>query len=112
MTDASGETPSHITARVGIRELRNNVAAVVRRAAAGERIVVTVDGVATAQLGPLHRDDAWGLSLDDLVATGLLQPPAAGDYRRRDRLPHPREMEDVPVDVRLDAVLDELRGAP
>ena len=40
--------------RVGIRELRNNVAAVVRRAGAGERIVVTVDGVPAAQLGPLE----------------------------------------------------------
>ena len=29
--------------RVGVRELRNNVAAVVRRAGAGERIVVGVD---------------------------------------------------------------------
>src|SRR5213592_4960645 len=40
--------------RVGIRELRNDVAAVVRRAAAGERITVTVDGRPVAQLGPLE----------------------------------------------------------
>ena len=40
--------------RVGIRELRNQVAAVVRRAAAGERVVVTVDGRPVAQLGPLE----------------------------------------------------------
>jgi prevent-host-death family protein len=90
--------------RVGIRELRNNVAAVVRRAAAGERIVVTVDGVATAQLGPLEPDG--GVTLDDLIAAGLVLPPgrtdrpavAAGD------------VEDVPVDVRPDGVLDDLRG--
>src|SRR5512138_707827 len=49
--------------RVGVRELRNNVAAVVRRAAAGERVVVTVDGVPVAQLGPL--EGATALTVDD-----------------------------------------------
>ena len=54
--------------RVGIRELRNNVAAVVRRASRGERVVVTVDGVPAAQLGPLEA--TAGVTLDDLVAAG------------------------------------------
>jgi prevent-host-death family protein len=90
--------------RIGIRELRNNVAAVVRRAAAGERIVVTVDGVATAQVGPLTPPGGTGPRLDDLVAAGLAEPP-----RRRDRPTEP-EVEDVPVDARPDAVLDDLRG--
>jgi prevent-host-death family protein len=88
--------------RVGIRELRNNVAAVVRRAAAGERVVVTVDGVPAAQIGPLEAPAA--VSIDDLVAAGLARPPG-----RRDRPPAP-EAEDAPVDVRPDGVLDELRG--
>lgn len=88
---------------MGIRELRNNVAAVVRRAASGERIVVTVDGVATAQLGPL--EPTGQLTLDDLVAAGLVLPPA-----RLDR-PSPRDVEDVPVDARPDHILDELRGS-
>lgn len=88
--------------RVGIRELRNNVAAVVRRAAAGERIVVTVDGVATAQLGPLTPDGT--VTLDDLIAAGLVLPPG-----RTDR-PEIGGVEDVPVDVRTDDVLDDLRG--
>ena len=87
---------------MGIRELRNNVAAVIRRASRGERVVVTVDGVPAAQLGPLEA--AAGPTLDDLVASGLLEPS-----RRRDRPPAP-EVEDAPVDVRPDAVLDELRG--
>lgn len=89
--------------RVGIRELRNQVAAVVRRAARGERIVITVDGVATAQLGPLlpsHHD----LTVDDLVATGLARPAA-----RLDR-PPASTPEDVAVDIRPDDVLDDLRG--
>ncbi|MGH9228907.1 MAG: type II toxin-antitoxin system prevent-host-death family antitoxin [Acidimicrobiales bacterium] len=88
--------------RVGVRELRNNVAAVVRRASRGERVVVTVDGVPVAQLGPLEA--ASGVTLDDLVAGGLVDPPG-----RRDR-PRAPEPEDAPVDVRPDGVLDELRG--
>jgi prevent-host-death family protein len=87
---------------VGVRELRNNVAAVVRRASRGERVVVTVDGVPVAQLGPLEA--APRVTLDDLVAAGLVDPPA-----RRDRPPAP-EVEDTPVDARPDGVLDELRG--
>src|SRR5262249_8982808 len=89
--------------RIGVRELRNNVAAVVRRAAAGERIVVTVDGVPAAQLGPL--EGAAALTVDDLVAAGLARAPG-----RRDR-PSPPEAQDAAVDIRPDGVLDELRGA-
>jgi prevent-host-death family protein len=60
--------------RIGIRELRNQASGVVRRAKAGERIVITVDGVPTAQIGPLN-DAASARTLDDLVAAGLVLPP-------------------------------------
>lgn len=90
--------------KVGVRELRNNVAAVVRRASAGERIVVTVDGEPAAQIGPLHPLEPGDLTLDDLVAAGLARAPA-----RLDR-PTPSQVEDVPIDVRPDTVVDELRG--
>ncbi len=40
-------------ATVPQRELRNNISEVLRRAEAGERIVVTVDGRPVAELGPL-----------------------------------------------------------
>jgi antitoxin (DNA-binding transcriptional repressor) of toxin-antitoxin stability system len=103
-TRATVEPMEDAAARVGIRELRNQVATVVRRAAAGERLVVTVDGVATAQLGPLTPPGEARLTLDDLVAAGLVQPP-----NRPDR-PTPPPAEDVPVDVRIDDVLDDLRG--
>jgi prevent-host-death family protein len=89
--------------RVGIRELRNNVAAVVRRAAAGERITITVDGVPAAQLGPLS-PGGGALTLDDLVAAGLAVPPGRRDH------PADVDVEDVPVDARPDSVLDQLRG--
>jgi prevent-host-death family protein len=88
---------------VGIRELRNQVATVVRRASAGERIVVTVDGRPVAQLGPLE-PDAAGVTLHDLAAAGLLEPP------RQARSTSSPTAANPPVDVRLDRVLDDLRG--
>ncbi|WP_229022820.1 type II toxin-antitoxin system Phd/YefM family antitoxin [Actinomarinicola tropica] len=88
--------------RVGVRELRNQVAAVVRRAGAGERIVITVDGEPVAQLGPLS--PTASPTLDDLVAAGLAQPP-----RRADR-PAPPDPVDPPVDARTSSALDALRG--
>lgn len=87
---------------IGIRELRQQVAAVIRRAAGGERIVVTVDGVPTAQLGPLEPSSTP--TLDDLVATGLVDPP-----RRPGSVDEPDPI-DPAVDIRLDDVLDALRG--
>ena len=88
--------------RVGIRELRNDVAAVVRRAAAGERIVVTVNDLPVAQLGPL--EPVGSPSIDDLVAAGAVVAP-------RRAAPPPPEPVDPPVDARTGPVIDELRGA-
>src|SRR3954464_15503095 len=88
--------------RIGVRELRNDVAAVVRRAAAGERVVVTVDGRPVAQLGPLEPTGAP--TLDDLVASGHVRAP---------RRPPPEvpDAEDAPVDARSDWILDDIRGS-
>ena len=88
---------------MGIRELRNDVAAVVRRAGAGERIVVTVDGQPVAQLGPL--EPAGAPTLDDLVAAGAVVAP------RRASAPDVPEPIDPPVDARTGPIIDELRGA-
>lgn len=40
--------------RVASRELRNDTAGVLRRAAAGESVQITVNGEPVAELGPLH----------------------------------------------------------
>jgi len=96
------ETAAPLT-RVGVRDLRANVAALVRRAGGGERIVVTVDGVATAVLGPLT-PAAAAVTLDDLVAAGLVQPAVRAVH------PEAPEAASVPVDSRSDRVLSELRG--
>ena len=89
--------------RIGIRELRNNVASVVRRATKGERLVVTVDGHPVAQVGPLN-PDAEGFTLWDLAGAGLVEPP-----RRRDQ-PGPPKPEPMPANLRVDRILDQVRG--
>lgn len=60
--------------RVGIRELRNDASRVVRRAKAGERIIITVDGVAAAEIGPVAEGVAKR-TLVELIATGQVIPP-------------------------------------
>jgi prevent-host-death family protein len=90
--------------RIGVRELRNQVAAVVRRAGGGERMIITVDGSPVAQLGPI--EPTGSPTLDDLAAAGLVRLPG-----RPDR-PGPPEPFGVPVDVRLPDVIAALRGAP
>ena len=88
---------------IGVRELRANAAVTVRRAAAGDRFVITVNGRPAAQLGPLEPSVAE-LSLADLVSAGLLVAP-----RRTDP---PQLAQAVPVyaGARLDRLLRELRG--
>ncbi len=88
--------------RIGVRELRNQVAAVVRRAGAGERVVITVDGEPVAQLGPLEAPGAP--TIDDLAAAGMVQLPHRSDH------PTAPEATIVPIDARVDRVLAELRG--
>jgi prevent-host-death family protein len=88
---------------IGVRGLRANAAVTVRRAAAGDRFVITVNGRPAAQLGPLEPRVAE-LSLPDLVSAGLLIAP-----RRTDP---PQSAQAVPVyaGARLDRLLRELRG--
>jgi prevent-host-death family protein len=89
--------------RIGARQLRQDLAAQLRRAASGERLVVTVDGRPAALLGPVE-GDAAEVTLDALVAAGALVPP-----RRRDR---PRIAAPVAVwsGVRLDRAFRDVRG--
>jgi prevent-host-death family protein len=90
--------------RIGVRGLRNDVAAVIRRAGGGERIIVTVDGVPVAQLGPL--EPTGEPTIDDLAAAGLVRLPGRPDH------PAAPEPFGVPVDIRLSSVIAGLRGEP
>ncbi len=91
-------------AHIGVRALRNQVSELVRRAERGERIVITVDGKPMAQLGPLQ-PVGDRLSLQDLAAAGLIEPPRQA-LERSMPAPYP-----VPADVRLDRLIDQIRGA-
>ncbi len=89
--------------QIGARELRANLAAAVRQAGAGERVIITIDGRPVAQLGPLEAIGAP--SLQELAASGLVEPP------RRVGRPAAPDAIDAAIDVRLDRVLGEVRGA-
>lgn len=88
---------------IGVRELRQDLAAMIRRAGAGQRVVVTVAGRPAAIIGPVE-SAATNVSTDALVAAGLLVPPR--------RTADHGVGEPVPVwsGVRLDRVFRELRG--
>jgi prevent-host-death family protein len=87
--------------RLGVRELRASLAESVRRAASGERTVVTASGRPVAQLAPL---DAIAPTLDGLLASGALVAP-----RRTSEWRAPAPVR-VWAGVRIDQVLRELRG--
>lgn len=89
--------------RVGIRELRANLADAARRAGAGERVVITVDGRPLAQLGPLEPTDGQP-DIADLAARGLIVPA-----RRADR-PEPQFAMPMWAGTRIDQLVREVRG--
>jgi prevent-host-death family protein len=59
-----------MTVRMGIRELRQNLSAAVRRAERGETIEVTRDGEPVARLTPV----TYPTRLDRLIAEGRVRP--------------------------------------
>ena len=85
-----------------VRELRANLAAALRRAETGERVVVTVGGRPIAQLGPIEA--AARPTLDDLAAAGLVVPA------RRIEHPEADVVLALPVGARLDRLFEEIRG--
>lgn len=88
---------------IGIRDLRARLASMTRRAASGQRIVVTVDGEPIAQLGPLDPTDGRA-SLADLSSRGLLMAA------RRDDRPTPAFSMPMWAGTRIDRLLREVRG--
>ncbi len=82
-------------------ELRGELTDAVRRAAAGERTVITRSGRPLAQLGPL---DADAPDLERLLGSGaVIAPRRTSEWRA----PEPVS---VWAGVRIDQVLRELRG--
>jgi prevent-host-death family protein len=60
--------------RVTIRELRNDVSRIVRRANAGERLIITSNGVAVAEIRPLE-ERSTKRSLEELISSGEVIAP-------------------------------------
>ena len=89
-------------ATIGIRELRTALAAMVRRAGGGERLVVTVDGHPVAQLGPIDAP-ATAVSMADLVSLGHVIAP-----RRRCAYVGPEPVL-LRTGARIDQALREVR---
>jgi prevent-host-death family protein len=71
--------------RIAIRELRNQASRVVRRARSGERLIITVDGVPAAEIGPVSSTQR-ATRLVDLIATGAV---VAARVRTAPRPPMP-----------------------
>lgn len=90
--------------RLGTRELRANLATALRRAAAGERMVVTDAGRPIAQLGPV--DAPAGTTIEELVARGLVVAPRR---RARDAATAIASPIDLYSGLRPDQIVRDLR---
>jgi prevent-host-death family protein len=88
--------------RIAVRELRNQASKVVRRARSGERLIITVDGVPAAEIGPVSAVGR-AATLDELIATGAVMAAPA-----RTPPPPPRPMRAPSGRSSADA-LSELR---
>lgn len=89
---------------MNVRALRASLASVLRRAEAGERIVITVGGRAVAQVGPVEPVGVGPPTLDDLAAAGLVV------RARRTDAPPTEVLVTLPAGARLDRLLAEVRG--
>jgi prevent-host-death family protein len=92
---------------IGIRELRADLAAHVRRASGGEPTLVSVGGRPAAALVPLsamNDEGAAATQLSSLVSSGALIPPRRADAKL------PVEHITVWGNARLDRLLREIRG--
>jgi len=85
----------------GVRDLRSDLAGAVRRAASGDRTIITAHGRPVAQLAPL---DEAAPDIERLISSAALIPP------RRTGTWRPPAPVAVWSGVRIDRALRELRG--
>jgi prevent-host-death family protein len=97
MRDATGRP-----ARVGVRELRQNLSVYLERVKAGETLEVTERGEPVARLGP--RAPRPGSIIDQMIADGRITPAT---LRPRD-IPPPQPNLD-PAQKTLTEILLEMR---
>ena len=90
---------------IGIRQLRADLAAHVRRAANGESTVITIGGAPVAALTPLAGSgETAATELSALIASGALIPPRRADGRIAEGT------ISTWANIRLDRLLREIRG--
>jgi len=89
--------------RIAVRELRNQASRVVRRARSGERLIITVDGVPAAEIGPVS-NATRAPSIDELIVRGSVIAP-----RNRSAPPRPRPLR-APAGRSSSDVLRRLRA--
>jgi prevent-host-death family protein len=96
----------NVESQVGIRELKDNASAVIRRVAAGETIRVTDRGRAVARIVPLRDDDDWW---DRMADEGRLIPARHDLIQVLQENPPPPLMpgERSPFDVLMELRADE-----
>jgi len=88
--------------RIAVRELRNQASKVVRRARSGERLIITVDGVPAAEIGPVSAAGR-ATSLAELITSGAVLAP-----RTRSVPPRPEPLR-PPSDRSSSDILRQLR---
>lgn len=91
---------THMSDRVGIRELRQNLSRYVARTLRGESFEVTDRGRPVGRLVPPATGEPW---LDELVAEGLVRPA----QRRSSILPEPCELGTGSITKALEAEREE-----
>lgn len=90
--------------RIGIRDLRQQASTYIRRAGAGEHIVVTISGQPAAVLGPVDSPQLGLLRISDLFANGaVIAPRRTGEFRLGDPII-------VHSGARIDQLLRQVRG--
>lgn len=89
-------------ARVGVRELRQNLSVYLERVKAGETLEVTEHGRPVAQLGPRQANPVS--ILDQMIAEGRITP-ATVDHRK---IRYPSTVPD-PGERTLSEILQEMR---
>ncbi len=93
-----------MTRRIGIRDLRQQASTYIRRAGAGERIIVTVSGEPAAILSPVEALASGPPVIADLIATGaVIAPRRTGTFRIGDPIT-------VHSGTRIDQLLRQVRG--
>ncbi len=91
------------TQTIGVRDLRADMAALVRRAGSGEDLIISVGGRPVAHLGPI-RSPGGAIRLEDLIASGLVIAP-----RRTGPMSAPPPPVPIWQGSRIDRALHEIR---